>query len=274
MRMTLVLTLAILVVAVPAIAELQNVEVGGSIRLRYSYYSPEAAGPSFVDAGNSLSFTEQRTTISLKADFTNDVSAFIELDSYDIYGEDFRSAFVTGFDGRASSTDDVEVYQAYIETSDMWGYPVSFRFGRQEIMLGSEWLIGNNDTASFFRGLSFDGVSAVYSHDEFSITALFAKLADVSPAEEDGDTDLWSVYLSYTGIEDITLDAYWIFVDSGAAPHKVTPGVGGSLLNLGLDVIDGIESFRMVTGDQRLVGRVGVDDQRLSLGGRRTATDP
>ena len=139
MRMTFTVVFAALTVAmaVPAFAELQNVEVGGSIRIRANYYSPEGAANTFVKQGNSLSFIEQRTRLNVRADFTNDVSAFIELDSWDVYGEDFRDAWITGANARSSTgiggtpagglDGDVEVYQAYIETRETWGYPLTFR---------------------------------------------------------------------------------------------------------------------------------------------------
>ena len=138
-----------------AFAELQNVEVGGSLRIRGNMYDMDddpgtvrtspyhwpfhARVPrTYVDT----SFIEQRTRLNVKADFTDDVSAFIEVDSYDAWGEDFRSNYVTGVDGRAASGDDVEMYQAYIEARDMWGTPLMMRAGRQELSLGSEWLVG------------------------------------------------------------------------------------------------------------------------------------
>lgn len=245
MRMTMTVILAALTVAlaVPAFAELQNVEVGGSIRIRGSYYTPEGVGGSFIDQGNSLKFVEQRTRLNVKADFTDDVSAFIELDSWDVWGEDFRSNYITGADTRAASGNDIEMYQGYIETRETFGMPLTIRIGRQEILLGSEWLIGNNDTSSFFRGLSFDGVTARYEADSFSVTALFAKLAEVGNREEDGDTDLWGVYASYTGIDDVTIDLYWLFLDDGAAPTKVTPRRPELFSNLGLDLLDDFEAL-------------------------------
>ena len=63
----------------------------------------------------------------MKADFTSDVSAYLELDSYDIWGEDFRSNYVTGQDLRADTTTDVEFNQAYIDVKDIGGTPLSLR---------------------------------------------------------------------------------------------------------------------------------------------------
>jgi hypothetical protein len=94
-----------------AFAELQNVEIGGSLRIRGNYFGLDSLG--------DVSFIEQRTRLNVKADFTQDVSAFIELDSYDVWGEDFRSVYLTGSDFRGG--DNVDLYQAYIEARNLWG---------------------------------------------------------------------------------------------------------------------------------------------------------
>lgn len=234
MRKAIVI-LAIVALAVPAFAELQNVVVGGQIRIRGDYFintnevtntlrwpagllnrRPTGGNINSAfrwdDTGADSKFVEQRSLLNVRADFTDEVSAFIELDSYDIWGEDFRSNYVTGADGRAVTNDDVEVYQSYIEAREMFGMPVRMRVGRQELILGSEWLVGNNDTSAGFRGLSFDALRMTYATDMLSVDAIYSKLVERSPIEEDGDVDMYAVYASYLGMEDITLDAYWILV--------------------------------------------------------------
>ncbi len=203
-----------------AFADLQNVKVGGSLRIARNAYSVESGVPlngnvgSILgwDRGNNTYFTEQRTRLNVEADFTDHVRAFIEFDSYDIYGEDFRSDYITGVDGRAASGNDVELYQSFIELDEILDIPLSVRIGRQEIMLGSEWLVGNNDTASFFQGLSFDGVRVSYTEDTWWVTAFATKLAENSPIEEDGDVDFYGLYGGYTGLEDIVIEAYYLFL--------------------------------------------------------------
>jgi hypothetical protein len=248
------IVVALVMTAIPAFAELQNVLVGGSIKIRGNWWTSEAGPDSWTarnplyqwnltnsfrpvgnpfagarwgaqpgrlavaspvdwdEDGHSVKFGEQRTRLNVRADFTDQVSAFIELDSYDIWGEDFRSNYLTGIDSRGVTNDDVEVYQAYIEANEMFGYPLRLRIGRQEIQLGSGWLVGTNDKGAFFTGLSFDGVRATYATDLFSVDAIWAKLCETSPLEEDGDTDMYALYASYLGIENITLDAYAIWV--------------------------------------------------------------
>lgn len=161
---------------------------------------------------NDWKFVEQRTRLGVKADFTDDVCAFIELDSYDIWGEDFRSNYVTGADGRAVTTDDVEVFQSYINAKDMWGLPISMRVGRQALQFGNEWLIGDNDDGPMFRGISFDALRLTYDSEVLSIDTWAAKLADTSPVEEDGDVDFYGIYTTFKGIENMTFDAYGLWV--------------------------------------------------------------
>lgn len=243
-KSVLLIAVALLVVtALPAMAELQNVQVGGAVRIRYNYYSNTFASPgafqlqipngwlstrpigdlvtgannifspvSWNNESNATKFTEERTRLNVKADFTNEVSMFIELDSYDIWGEDFRSNYITGVDGRAVSNNDVEVYQSYIEANNMWGMPLRARIGRQEMAFGSQFLMGTNDVSAQFQGLSFDALRLTYATDMFSVDAFAAKLAENGVAEEDGDTDLYGIYASYLGLEDITIDAYWMWL--------------------------------------------------------------
>lgn len=227
--------------ALPASAELQNVQVGGQITILGEYYrNVETPGdglrwPASVllgrpigtgvgvgngivsafgwdDDGHGLSLVTQWMRLHVNADFTDDVSGFIELDSVDVWGEDFRSNYVTGVDDRANSLD-VEVYQAYIEANEMFGYPLRLRVGRQELSFGSEWLVGpNTDGPAPAWGLSFDAVRLTCATDILSLDAWWSKLAENSPVEEDGDVDFYGIYGSYLGFENIVLDAYWLWV--------------------------------------------------------------
>ncbi len=209
---SLCLTGLLLFAAGAAYAELQNVEVGGSLRIRGNYYNLDSLG--------DISWIEQRTRLSVKADFTQEVSAFIEFDYYSGWGEDFRSIYLTGADARTGGTnnDDVALYQGYIEARDMWGTPLSMRVGRQELSFGSEWLVGVNNSAAEYRGLSFDALRLTYAHEVFTIDAVAAKLAESYGDFLEDDVDFYLAYFSYTGIEDIVLDAYWMFLrDDGIA---------------------------------------------------------
>ena len=297
----IVLIAVTVAVAAPAFAELQNVEVGGSIRIRGNWYSSEATPDSWTarnrlfqgawtnsfrplgnplaglrwaaqpgrlavaspfswnDSGHSASFVEQRTTISVKADFTDQVSAYIELDSYDVWGEDFRSNYITGVDARAATANDVEVYQAYIEANDMFGYPLRLRIGRQELTFGSGWLIGPNFTSSLFTGTSFDAIRLTYATDMISVDGVWAKLAENGVVEEDGDVDMYAVYASYLGLEDMVIDGYWILVRDSRALADTYPGWFGNWIEDVLDV-DDYDVTNLHTVGLRGAGMIGAFD--------------
>jgi hypothetical protein len=210
----LVIIALTLFMAIPAFADLQNVVVGGQVRISGHWYSVEGDHPGF----NNEAIVEQRTRLNVRADFTDDVSAFIEMDDYEMWGggsltaSDFRSNYLTGVDSRANTSDDVELYQGYIEANKMFGAPLRLRIGRQELKFGSAWLVGTGESAPYFTGLSFDAVRATYATDTFSVDAFWSKLAETSPFEADGDTDFYGVYASCTAVENVTFDAYWLFV--------------------------------------------------------------
>lgn len=235
-----------------AFADLQNVQVGGSLVMLGEYYrninTPgdglrwngfDLFGRSIgTDGGDIFSWfggdthgqawkwMTQWTRLNVSADFTDNVRAFIEFDSCDTWGEDFRSNYLTGIDARAASVDDVEVYQSYIEINEAFGAPLRLRLGRQELSFGSEWLIGNNDYATApLYGLSFDGARFTYAAEPFTIDAWWTKLAERSPLEQDGDTDFAGIYASFAGIENITLDAYalWLRDASAVADTYLVP---------------------------------------------------
>lgn len=311
MKALLITTLcaAVLVGALPAGAELQNVIVGGSVRVRGNWYSSEGTGDSltgrnpffqvrgtpswrgYVDPvtglygnplagarwaaqpgrlavfgwpdwdaeGSSASYVEQRTTLNVRADFTKMVSAFIEFDSYGIWGEDFRSDYITGVDRRAATVDDIEVFQSYIEARDMFGMPLRLRMGRQELKLGSEWLVGSKTLGTIFPGTSFDAIRATYATDLFTVDAWWAKLADRSPLEENGDTDFYGVYASYTGVENVVFDLYYLLLRD-AQKQSVT---NGTFLEEWLEDVAGADDFDptyLHTVGGRVDGKMGAMD--------------
>ena len=193
----------------PVVAELQNVEVGGAVRIRGNYYDLDSLG--------EMSFVEQRTRLGVKADFTEDVSAMIEFDYYDMWGEDFRSLYLTGADFRGSGGNDVDLFQGYINVANMWGTPLHLRVGRQEFNLGNAFFIGLGDESAFFTGTSYDAILLSYITDTFMIHACAAKTVEQMGNFMSDDADLFGVYATCLAVEDVTFDAYWLFVRDDVA---------------------------------------------------------
>lgn len=224
-------------------AELQDVKVGGQIVILGEYYTNVDPGPNdlripasyltgrptgtglgesifsafaFDRRGGDVAVVSQWTRLGIEAGFTDDVGVVIEFDNLTEWGSSFRSNYVTGLDQPGGGT--VNLYQAYVEARDLFGYPVRARLGRQELRLGSEWLVGGNDGGPAPAwGLSFDGIRLTYAKNDFSLDLWGAKLFDDGGAEADGDVDFYGVYGSYTGIPDLILDAYWMYVRDASA---------------------------------------------------------
>lgn len=259
-----------------AFAEAQNVKVGGAIVVLGEYYRDveppgdwlawpagallkrpigRAGGLSSPFGchgdGPGASFFTQWTRVHVSTDFTEDVSAFIELDSVDVWGEDFRSDYISGADSRASSLDDVEVYQAYLNVENLFGQPLRLRIGRQELGLGSEWLVGPNTCGPAPAwGLSFDAIRLTYALDDVTIDGWWAKLQENSPAEEDGDVDFYGIYGSYQAFDNFAFDAYYLLVRDARSilcdtlNPPLGPFGGGALLgNARLWALNCIEDY-------------------------------
>lgn len=245
---TILLAACLVAGSFSAVAELENVQVGGELRIKSDWIMNWAVEPgpfevrvpnyllprrpigefvsgapafnglglvspyAFDDKTNDLWLIEQRTKLNVKADFTNDVAAFIELESYDFWGEDFRSDYVTGADGRAATGDDVEVYQAYIEAANIWGTPLQLRIGRQELAFGSQWLVGPKDFGPFYRGRSFDALRLTWPGESYRVDAWASQLFEGGINEQDGDVWFYGVYATCTALENLTFDAYWMMV--------------------------------------------------------------
>lgn len=249
---TILSAAVILGLGASAYAELQNVTVGGSIRIRGNWYHLHENG------GEPFTLVEQRTRLGVQADFTEDVSAFIELDSYNIWGDSFRSNPVTGVDAghtlRAhplnADAGEVSIYQAYIEARNMWGTDLHMRVGRQELAFGSQWLLGVNDTAASFTGLSYDALRLTYGNEDYSIDLFAAKLAESGFDIGEKDTNLYGLYASLNGgvladvLEDTVFDAYYLWLnDDGPAAAQFFRGRLMDIHTVGLRMGGSANSF-------------------------------
>ena len=217
-------------------AELQNVDVGGSIEIYGAYYSEffadrdrliwpdflmprRAIGPTgtitYVDNdghGPNTGFVEQRTKLNLRADFTDNVAAFIELDSVWNWGDDFSSDYRDGGDRRAVSDGDPSIFQAYVEVEDLFGLPARLRVGRQTLALGHEWLVGTNSDPDPFIEVSFDALRFTIGDGPLTADLWAAKLGENGVNEQDGDVDFYGAYATWNASEALAIDAYYMFL--------------------------------------------------------------
>jgi len=133
------------------------------------------------------------------------------------------------------------------------------RVGRQELVFGNEFLFGNNDTAAFFTGLSYDALRLSFNNDVVAIDAVAAKLAEGLGDLGKDDVDLYGLYASYLGIEDVVIDAYWMWIRD----DEVVTGENIDLHTVGLRGAGTLGAFDFDAnvayqfGDTDLTRRVG-----------------
>ena len=195
MRKYLTTAMAIALMSGVSYADLQNVQIGGEIQIRgNSFYN-------FNGDSKAEQFTEQYTAVSVKADFTDDVTANITFDHYGNWGGSDEY-----YEGMGSS---IDLYEANIVLEDAFA-GFDLKIGRQEVLLGSEFLVGNENTGSFFQHQSFDGIRADYGADAWHVSIATLKLEelDAFSTQVDDDVDFNFIYGTYTGIENHTIDAY------------------------------------------------------------------
>lgn len=272
--------------AASAQAELQSVEVGGEIRIRGRFwndnYSNAVGGPAtpryighnfssrplgpfglnsrfdFDDRNEDLAYVEHRTRLNVSANFTEDVRSFVEFESFDIWGTDFRSNYITGADGSGAA--DINLYQAYIETRNTFGYPVRVRLGRQEMKLGKGWLV--DDIATAIIGRSFDGIRLSFQRDGWDIDGWWYKLSESFAGDD--DIDFYGIYGTYSGLESLNVSGYWMFVRDGTTANDTTLGTAGEWIEDRIGV-DEYEPTQLHTVGARLFGVTGALDYDWEL---------
>jgi hypothetical protein len=188
------LALALVVAfATGSYAEVQNVKVGGDIRIRATYESHEEDLTNHE--GDSFGFINQRTRVITEADLTDNVAvnATIEADgnwgtSDDLSsnsGWDLRNEWAAGFS------------EAWVQLSELYYTPLSVKIGRQYLNYGRGFIISSNEYEN-----NFDAVKAVMNFEPWTIDMVYSKLVDTSnptPLFRDAgyDVDLWGANVHY-----------------------------------------------------------------------------
>lgn len=277
---------AVLMVSSQAWAELTQVEIGGELRIRGRYYLntfaprgeriPASAlgwrpiGPRLATSifkwdsdGPDWTRYEHCLLLNVKADFSDSVTAFVEFYDFSIWGEDTRSDYLTGADSRGDSADDVMLNQGYVEIRDLFGAPLKLRVGRQALKFGKGFLVSDMLTPSQYS--THDAVRLTWTPaDNTSIDFFASKLADRYETEQDGDTDFYGVYGTYTGWEPLTMSAYWFFLRDASHVENTALSPIGEWFE-GLRDLDDYGATRLHTFGTNLFGKSGGFDYSLEL---------
>ena len=224
--LTVVCALAlVLVSSIGATAAVQNVKVGGDIEIMgvyqnsYDMYNEiELANVTIYDnngwaglGGNTVhDFLLTITRLYVSASLTDNVEAYVRV----INQRDWDLNYAPF----GAVADDVNIDLSYLTLSEMYGYPCSLTIGRQELLYGEGFLVGDGvrgiDASQNYQydpRKAFDAIKAVWDYEPHQVDVFIAKALEggnlpfggpgvgVPAVPTDIDNDLYGVNWNYDG---------------------------------------------------------------------------
>jgi hypothetical protein len=181
--------------------------VHGEVRMRGEYDNNatdfDNSAPTGSDGGL---FWPYRVRIAVEGKFTKNVDGYIEVQSTGIGGGD--SSFLINPPIGAITTQnprwagngflqDTGLYQGYITLNELWSKSFSLRFGRQEIVAGNKFLLGDEE---WYAGISHDGVVGMWHLKKVDIKAWYTRPFDSSSVFNGGGNPFGDVPPGLTGL--------------------------------------------------------------------------
>jgi|SRR3989339_503574 len=256
MRKLLLALLVVAFVAMPAFASVQNIKVSGSIDSAALYRENFELGlitSAGEDEVQNLFFTI--TKVGIDADLTDNVAATVELIDERPWG--------TG------STVAVEVNLAYVTLREMLYSPLTVVIGRQPIVWGNGFIIGQNSTTDsslnnvatdLSEQYGFDAIKIVLDYNPLTIQGIFSRITDTTTGltGEVTDVNLYGVNATYEFGDDMDSLAEAYVVKSvnnsdqnSRAEEILIKGIRGSmnpLEGLNLQAEAALQSGTTITG--------------------------
>ena len=199
------------------IAEAASVDFGGQIRPRFEINEQS----DFNDSTSADFFISSRVRLHAKADILPDTSAFIQLQSTRVWGNNIGGSGAEVGAGNASFTANdadasVGIHQAYFTHKNLFGLPADLKMGRQEVVLDGHRLFGNTGWTEGAQ--THDAVRLTHSHGNHTIAFAYIRgneggrgvIADPT------DVDVYLLWANMQGILGGGLSLYFVAVDDEA----------------------------------------------------------
>ena len=171
------------------------ISFGGQVRLRLDATQNQSLEDFSYTPGKDETQLLNRTRLHVEANPADWVRLYFEPQFYGRWG---------GY----NNEDRLSVYQGYIELSKLGQFPVSAKIGRQELVYGSGFFLGNDD---FYRGLNWDGAKInVQPMCNLSVDLIAARLVSFAN-NKSGKPGLYGFYSTYSGLQDTVWDFYFFY---------------------------------------------------------------
>ena len=219
--------LALVLVAGPALAAVQNVRVSGSVDSTYLHRKNFDFGETGDgDIEQSVFFTQ--TILQVDADLTDQVSATIALINERPWEQDGDNT---------SNASEVSIYQAYVTLREMLYSPLTLIVGRQSFSFGNALIVdsaGTNNSAPGDSGIAdvagdltkmtaMDAIRAILDYNPLTIDIVYSQIEDTVAATSttsDRDHTLFGINANYQLGDDmgsIVEGYFWKKVDKSVA---------------------------------------------------------
>lgn len=197
--------------AVPASAG--DVTFSGQYRLRGEF--TQSADYNDATTPDSVDSWTQRVRLTANAKATDDVSAKITIQDTRTWGSMGAGGLLT------ESGQAIDLHEAYLNVNGIFGTPINFRAGRQELAYGDERLIGSFGWSN--QGRAFEGVKFNFNNDAVNVDAFATTI--VEDSTNDIDQSFNGVYATLKQlVPNNTLDVYFLHNNDGAMMTRYTLG--------------------------------------------------
>lgn len=233
MRLLTALCVAVAVVAfaVPAFAETQNVKISGDIGVAHVFQKniDLADSGAAANENDNETFFIQQIGLNVEADLTDNVSTYVRIINERTWDSGTNAV------GGATVDYDINLDEAYFVLKEMLYAPLTLKIGRQDIVLGRGFVIGNagpavwNEEGSFPGTITevsdmtaFDAIRATLDYDPWTIDLIYSKLNEMGVLIKD-DSDLYITNIGYQFTNyDAEAELYWILenMDTGRAAGR------------------------------------------------------
>jgi len=210
--LTLCLALVIgIAFAMPAAAAVKSIKVGGDLTIR-GIYRDNLDFSNYDDEDTAESWLTSATRLWVGAELTDNVSVIVRLlneRDWSYEGDDIGFEYLNT---------DLELDLAYIKLKDLLIPGLSATLGRQEILLGKGFVVGNRqgDGGSAYGAIRAEDLTARKSFDawrldyEVGVSPVTVTLFDTKINEDAGDNedlDLWGLNVGYKN-DNLSLEGY------------------------------------------------------------------
>lgn len=198
----------------------EKVSVSGQVRVRPEFRrNLTQAVPAVPGAREEDLSVLLRSRLGFAFDPTDHLRFFIQVQDSRDFGEEAAATAVP-----AGDDEGMDLHQGYIDYANVGDSGFSFRVGRQEILLGSQRLVGNGDW--FQVGRSFDGGVMTYDDDNWTLNVL-ATAANKTLAGD--QTWFGGAYTTWKGFPKGVFDFYYLLLQDNDGAAGAAAGTGNTL---------------------------------------------